>query len=129
MPAETLTPELIGQHRVVEVSAGATGPLWPIWREQLRFSAHAGSIDARAILLLSGAFLGFLPPDYAAAWVRQGQMRALNPERLHLSNVFHVMTRRATPPGLIAEAFKAMLIEAYGAETGSLPEMRPTASG
>jgi LysR family transcriptional regulator, transcriptional activator for bauABCD operon len=129
VPADQLTPEVIGQHRAVEVSAGATGPLWPIWREQLRFSAYAGSIDARAILLLSGAFLGFLPPDYAAPWVQQGQMRALNPERLHLANVFHVMTRRATPPGLIAEEFKAMLVEAYAPETGDLPEMRPIASG
>jgi DNA-binding transcriptional LysR family regulator len=133
VPTDRLTPELIGQHRVVEVSAGATGPLWPIWRERLRMSAHAGSIDARAILLLTGAFLGFLPPDYAAPWVRQGQMRALNAERLYLTNVFHVMTRRATPPGLIAEEVKTLLIEAYASETdalaGGLPKSRPSASG
>jgi DNA-binding transcriptional LysR family regulator len=127
-PTEQLTPETLGRHRVVEVSAGATGPLWPIWREQLRFSAHAGSIDARAVLLLSGAFLGFLPPAYAEPWVRQGSMRALNPDRLHLSNVFHAMTRRATPPGLIAEEFKTMLVQAYAAERGDLPEIRPRAS-
>jgi DNA-binding transcriptional LysR family regulator len=129
VPTDQLTPGVIGRHRLVEVSAGATGPLWPIWREQLQFSAHAGSIDARAILLLSGAFLGFLPPDYAAPWVRQGQMRALNPERLFLTNVFHVMTRRGTPPGLIAEAFKAMLVAGYATERGDLPETRPRASG
>ena len=129
VPTEQLTPEAIGRHRVVEVSAGATGPLWPIWQEQLRFSAHAGSIDARAILLLSGAFIGFLPPDYAAPWVREGQMRALNPERLYLTNVFHVMTRRAATHGLIAEEFKTMLVAAYAAETGGLPEIRPRASG
>jgi DNA-binding transcriptional LysR family regulator len=128
-PPERLTPEELGRHRVVEVSAGATGPLWPIWREQLRFSAHAGSIDARAVLLLTGEFLGFLPPAYAEPWVRQGMMRALNPDRLHLSNVFHVMTRRATPPGLIAEEFKAMLVRAYAAERGDLHEMRSSASG
>jgi DNA-binding transcriptional LysR family regulator len=132
VPALDLMPlfeEVIGQHRVVEVSAGATSPLWPIWREQLRFSAHAGSIDARAVLLLSGAFLGFLPPAYAEPWVRQGAMRALNPDRLHLSNVFHVMTRRATPPGLIAEEFKAMLVQAYAAESGDLHAFKPRASG
>ena len=129
VPADRLTPEVIGAHRMVEVSAGATGPLWPVWREHLRFSAHAGSIDARAILLLSGAFLGFLPPDYAAPWVRQGQMRALNPERLYLTNIFHLMTRRATPPGLIAEEFKTMLVEAYAAETGGLPQPRLSVSG
>ena len=128
-PTEQLTPEVLGRHRVVEVSAGATGPLWPIWREQLRFSAHAGSIDARAVLLLSGEFLGFLPPAHAEPWVRQGTMRALNPDRLQLSNVFHVMTRRATPPGLIAEEFKTMLVRAYAAERGGLPELRPVASG
>ncbi len=128
-PTDRLTPEEIGRHRVVEVSAGATGPLWPVWRAQLRFSAHAGSIDARAVLLLTGEFLGFLPPAYADPWVRQGAMRALNPERLYLSNVFHVMTRRATPPGLIAEAFKTMLVSAYAAERGALHELRPQASG
>jgi DNA-binding transcriptional LysR family regulator len=128
-PADRLTPEEIGRHRVVEVSAGATGPLWPIWREQIQFSAHAGSIDARAVLLLTGAFLGFLPPSYAEPWVRQGLMRALNPERLHLANVFHVMTRRATPPGLIAEEFKTMLVRAYAAERGDLPELRSYTSG
>jgi DNA-binding transcriptional LysR family regulator len=128
-PTEQLTPEALGRHRVVEVSAGATGPLWPIWREQLRFSAHAGSIDARAVLLLSGEFLGFLPPAYAEPWVRQGAMRALAPDRLQLSNVFHVLTRRATPPGLIAEEFKTMLVGAYAAERGGLHELRPNASG
>ena len=57
-------------------------------------------------------------------------MRALNPERLYLTNVFHVMTRRATPPGLIGEEFKTMLVAAYAAEkAGGLPEMRPRASG
>ncbi|MCB8882108.1 LysR family transcriptional regulator [Acidisoma cellulosilytica] len=120
-PASAITPEEIGRHRMVEVSAGATGPLWPIWREQLTFSARAGTIDARAILLLSGAFLGFLPPAYAETWTRQGLLRALAPERLHLSNMFHVLTRRGTPGGLIAETFKTLLIADYAKEESTAP--------
>lgn len=113
VPNAGITSEEIGRHRMVEVSAGATGPLWPIWRDQLSFSARAGTIDARAILLLSGAFLGFLPPAYAETWIRQGLLRALAPDRLHLSNMFHVLTRRGAPTGLIVETFKTMLIAEY----------------
>lgn len=108
-----ITPETIAEHRVVEVSAGATGPFWPAWREKLRFSARAGSIDARAVLLLTGEYLGFLPPDYAQPWVREGRMRALAADRLALGNRFYLMIRRGTPPGLIAERFRSMLIAAY----------------
>lgn len=108
-----ITPETIAGHRMVEVSAGATGPFWPVWREKLRFSARAGSIDARAVLLLTGEYLGFLPPDYAEPWVREGRMRALAPDRLVLGNTFYLMTRRGTPPGLIAERFRSMLIVSY----------------
>jgi LysR family transcriptional regulator, transcriptional activator for bauABCD operon len=129
MPEESLTPEEIGRHRVVEVSAGATGPLWPIWREHLTFSAHAGSIDARAILLLSGEFLGFLPPAYAAPWVAEGRMRALNPARLFLTNVFHVLTRRGAPPGLMVEEFNAMLVAAFAEEAGNAPDFAPHRPG
>jgi DNA-binding transcriptional LysR family regulator len=122
MKTAQLTLEELGRHRVVEVSGGATGPLWPIWREQLRFSAQAGTIDARAMLLLSGGFLGFLPPSYAEPWVRLRQMRALDPERLFLTNTFHVLTRRGATLGLVAEAFKTMLITGFATETGRPPE-------
>ena len=122
MDTAQLTPAELGRHRVVEVSGGATGPLWPIWREQLSFSAQAGTIDARAMLLLSGAFLGFLPPSYAEPWVRQRLMRALDPERLFLTNTFHVLTRRGATLGLVAEAFRAMLIAGFAEETGRAPE-------
>ena len=128
-PDAALTPEAIGRHRIVEVSAGATGPFWPIWREHLTFSAHAGSIDARAILLLSGAFLGFLPPAYAEAWVRQGLMRALNPERLFLTNIFHVLTRRGASPGLVVDEFKALLIAEFATEAGIPPDFAPHRPG
>lgn len=106
-----ITPESLAGYRVVEVSAGATGPFWPLWQAGMTFAAHAGSIDARALLLLTGAFLGFLPPDYAAPWVRQGRMRALAPARLTLTNEFHLLSRRGAAPSLIAERFRAILTE------------------
>lgn len=126
---QSLTPEVIGQYRSVEVSAGATGPHWPIWREHLNFSAHAGSIDARAILLLSGEFLGFLPPAYAEPWVNQGRMKALIPDRLFLTNVFHALTRRGASHGLVVELFKAMLIAGFADEAGTSTDFAPDQAG
>lgn len=107
---EMISPETIVRHRIVEVSAGATGPFWPLWREKMHFAARAGSIDARALLLLTGEYLGFLPPDYAALWVAQGRMRALAPTRLTLSNTFHLLAKRGATPSLVAERFRSILL-------------------
>lgn len=39
--------------------------------------------ESRAALILSGAYLGFLPDQYAAPWVTAGRMRALLPAEHH----------------------------------------------
>jgi DNA-binding transcriptional LysR family regulator len=127
VPAERLTPDEIRRHRIVAVSAAAVAhPSWQAWCESLVFSAHAGSVDARAVLLLSGGFLGFLPTVYAEPWVRDNMMRALNPESLSLSHDFHVLTRRGASAGLIVEEFKAMLLQAFAEdERGHLKPTPP----
>lgn len=53
---------------------------------------------AVATLILSGAFIGFLPDHYAAAFVRSRYMRALAPERLGYDCVFSAITRRSPAP-------------------------------
>lgn len=45
-------------------------------------AAHAATVEnmeAQAILVLSGAYLGFLPEHFAARWVETGQMRPVRP--------------------------------------------------
>ena len=38
------------------------------------------SMEAQAMLVLSGLYLSYLPEHYAEAWVRTGEMRSLSPE-------------------------------------------------
>jgi len=62
----------------------------------LRFSKSikAFSMEAIATLLLSGTYIGYLPTHYAAAWVKEGKLRELQPGRLSYRSEFHCATRQ-----------------------------------
>jgi DNA-binding transcriptional LysR family regulator len=61
-----------------------------------REAAAVEIMEAQATLILSGAYLGFLPEHYAAAWVAEGRLRRLLPERLSYSAPFSMIYRRPT---------------------------------
>ncbi|MBP5102435.1 LysR family transcriptional regulator [Pseudomonas protegens] len=68
-------------------------------------AATVDNIEALAILIISGAYLGFLPTHFAAQWVTCGDMRQLAPKRLRLMSPFDVITRRGSTPPPILEVF------------------------
>ncbi|WP_439889251.1 LysR family transcriptional regulator [Pseudomonas sp. MBLB4123] len=68
-------------------------------------AATVDNIEALAILIISGAYLGFLPRHYAAHWEESGDMRPLLPERLCPTAPFDVITRRGLAPPPILQAF------------------------
>jgi DNA-binding transcriptional LysR family regulator len=68
-------------------------------------AATVDNIEAAAILIISGAYLGFLPCHFAARWVETGDMRALLPERLRPLAAFDAITRRGLAPPPILQAF------------------------
>ena len=51
------------------------------WPEQLspdlKVGAKTGSMEAIAMLISTGEYLGYLPKHYAAQWLNNGEMRAL----------------------------------------------------
>ncbi|AXK39496.1 LysR family transcriptional regulator [Crenobacter cavernae] len=63
-------------------------------------AATVDNVEAQAILILSGAYVGFLPVHYAERWVASGEMRRLEPQRFGLMWPFTAITRRGTtiPP-------------------------------
>ncbi len=77
--------------------------------------ARADTLDARVLLILSGAFIGFLPPHYAAAWVARGALREVLPHVFRSDNMFHLLERRGTTPGAATAALRAMILEAFAA--------------
>lgn len=76
--------------------------------EQLGVSKAAATVDnieALAILIISGAYLGFLPVHFAAQWLKTGEMRQLAAAHLQLLSPFDVIIRRGVAPPPILQAF------------------------
>ncbi len=58
-----------------------------------RVGAVVTEMEAEAMLILSGAFLGYLPVPYAAHWVAEGRMRPLAPARFAYTAPFQLAWR------------------------------------
>jgi DNA-binding transcriptional LysR family regulator len=61
-----------------------------------REAATVDIMEAQATLILSGAYLGYLPEHYAAPWVAEGRLKPLMPERLSYVAPFSMIARRGT---------------------------------
>ncbi len=57
-------------------------------------AAMVDNVEGRAMLILSGNYIGFLPPHYADAWVAPGLLRRIAPERYSTHLDFKIITRR-----------------------------------
>lgn len=57
-------------------------------------AATVQNMEAQAMLILSGGYLGFLPEHYAAPWVAQGRLKALLREATAYTAPFDLVTRR-----------------------------------
>ena len=52
-------------------------------------SATVSNMEAQEIMLLSGAYVGFLPQHKGAQWARLGEMRAIKPQEWTLESRFY----------------------------------------
>ncbi|GAA0341112.1 HTH-type transcriptional activator BauR [Bowmanella denitrificans] len=62
---------------------------------QLNRAARAYHFDARMALVQSGGYLGFFPADYAAPWLAQGKLRAIQPHKRFYDVEYSLVTRQA----------------------------------
>jgi len=84
-------------------------------RERLVRSATGFDQESVATLILSGAFLGFLPDHYARPFVAGGQMRAVQPELFTYTCRFAGITRRSPVPSRVTGLFRECLVRAHAA--------------
>lgn len=56
--------------------------------------ATVHQIEAAALLILTGRFIGFLPDHYAAEWESAGRMRAIKKSEIVFRSPFTIITRR-----------------------------------
>jgi DNA-binding transcriptional LysR family regulator len=105
---ETVTLEDIRAHRVVARGYWRRADLSRIGIE--REAASVDNMEAQAILILSGAYLGYLPEHYATGWQAQGLVRSLLPEELAYEALFALITRRGSAPVAVVRQFVDDLI-------------------
>jgi DNA-binding transcriptional LysR family regulator len=70
------------------------------------------SMEAQAILVLSGLYLSYLPDHYAKAWVNSGEMRSLSPKIPCILSKFFLATR--------AESRSSPILGLFVRELGAL---------
>lgn len=73
--------------------------------------ATAYDVESIAFLILSGAYIGFLPQTYAENWTRDGRMRSILPQRY--STCFDVVaaTAKGRHPSEALDSFMSVLRE------------------
>lgn len=72
--------------------------------------AHASNMEAQAMFVLSGHFLGYLPDHFAARWVAEGRLIALMRESTWLRSAFFVVTRENEHRSVLLRTFVQELI-------------------
>ncbi len=83
--------------------------------KRLERAASASDQEAVATLVLSGAYVGFLPDHYAQPFVAAGQMRAVAPQVLNYHCRFSSIRRRAPTALRMTQAFADCLVQAHSA--------------
>ncbi len=72
-------------------------------------SASASQVEAVAMLILTGRFIGFLPDHFADHLVRDGLLRALRPDLINIRTDINMILRRNAPRSPLVKAFAAAL--------------------
>lgn len=100
---------------VVDDAAFATG------LGSFAMSGRANSLDSRIMLVLSGLYLGFLPPQYAAPWIASGELRELTGEGLATINTFFAVTKKSVRPSAAAQRLLQTILAEFKASPVGLP--------
>ncbi len=84
--------------------------------------AQADNMEALSLLVLSGHHLGFLPEHYAAPYVEEGLLAALNPATLRYDTTFHAVSRLRRHLTEVTKAFLDDLGSVYLAGSSAPPD-------
>jgi DNA-binding transcriptional LysR family regulator len=77
--------------------------------------AVVSDMEAEARLILSGAYLGYLPEHYAKQFVEAGRMRPIRPDQFFVEAMFQASFDSNKQLDPVAELFLDLLIEDFGA--------------
>jgi LysR family transcriptional regulator, transcriptional activator for bauABCD operon len=73
-------------------------------------AATVESMEAQLILILSGAYVGYLPEHFAQPWVDRARLRALLPAAFGYQSPFSLVTRRGRGREATLQAMRELLM-------------------
>lgn len=82
-------------------------------------TATAFNMEAVAVMVLSGRFIGHMPTHYTARWVERGLMRPLKLRQLRFESPFEVVVRKGTPRTSAIEVFLEDIGAAFASHPGA----------
>jgi DNA-binding transcriptional LysR family regulator len=94
LPDAALTPPLLAAQAFAGRSYMQRVPICGV---DVDWQAATPHMEGTLILLLSGAYIGFLPDHYATAEVERGRLRALAPDRMSFDDLFQIVHARQSP--------------------------------
>lgn len=112
LPDRQITLDLIKRQALVSRGYWGTRDMKHLRSE--RASAAVNSMEAEARLILSGAYLGYLPVHYAETWVRQDMMKVLLPDELTYVAPFELAYGNALQAQKPAKLFMECVLDTFG---------------
>jgi DNA-binding transcriptional LysR family regulator len=91
--------------------------------------ATVETMEAQLILILSGAFIGYLPAHYAEDWVRRGELRAIRDDRFSYGSPFFAVTAAKDGENPLIRRLLAALRETIGRSPDGAKRNPATVSG
>jgi LysR family transcriptional regulator, transcriptional activator for bauABCD operon len=122
--ASKITPAVVGRHPFVVRPYAKGFELQHVPDAVARTAVS--SLEAQAMLVLSGLYLSYLPNHYAKAWVEQGEMRSLSPKIPHIFSKFFIATRAERRPSPILDLFVQELVSLGSEHSHRLKGLHPT---
>lgn len=87
--------------------------------------ATASNMEAQAMFVLSGHFLGYLPDHYAKRWVGEGNVRPVLPETTRLASPFYIVTPERERRSLLLRTFiRELVSRSWARAHGHLAQAR-----
>ncbi|KAB1069208.1 LysR family transcriptional regulator [Methylobacterium planeticum] len=83
-----------------------------------RVRAHASSMEAQTIFILSGRLIGYLPDHYARSWVNVGRLRPLLTPQTQITSQFVILSNNSDDVPRLQHLFMKELLTRFG-ETSS----------
>ncbi|WP_445678847.1 LysR family transcriptional regulator [Radicibacter daui] len=120
---EEIAIEEIRRHRLVSRTYWGARDLKPF--SLTSAAAVVGDMEAAARLILSGAFMGYLPTHYAGRWASRGELKALRPAELSYDALFQIAHTHEGRTSAPVKLFRQIVIECFRARTAALPPATP----